>query len=218
MRQYTKQYIHRLLTKFMDGTTTLEEENILSQYFTQPNIPEEWEEYRLLFAEIEGMRNLPQSLQRKTSHGRRWLYWTAAAAVIVAVLFIITQPQQTGHAGSSPATTALTAKADTTDMLRPEAPNEQPLLDTTALHKQQPVKRKRLRLRKAEPTIHDYDKAYTLIAEVEQEQQAVKQQIAQAKQEITHVQLTAAGFIPVMLEDGTIIYVDEPKEYFAYEE
>lgn len=75
-----------------------------------------------------------------------------------------------------------------------------------------------LRLRKPEPTIHDYDKAYTLMAEVEQEQEAVRQQIEQAKQEITRTQLITAGFVPVMLEDGTIIYVEEPKEYFAYEE
>ena len=191
MRQYTKEYLHSLLTKFMDGTTTLEEEDILNQYFTQGNVPAEWEEYRLLFAELEGMK--PQR------HRKRWIGWSAAAVVGTAVLSVamLWQPAQ-----QSP---TLTAKADTTIVLRPEAPNEQPLPDTTAL-------------RKPEPTIHDYDKAYTLMAEVEQEQEAVRQQIEQAKQEITRTQLITAGFVPVMLEDGTIIYVEEPKEYFAYEE
>lgn len=204
MRQYTKEYLHRLLTKFMDGTTTLEEEDILNQYFTQGQVPAEWEEYRLLFAELEGMK--PQR------HRKRWIGWSAAAVVGTAVLSVamLWQPAQ-----QSP---TLTAKADTTIVLRPEAPNEQPLPDTTALRKQQPAKRKRPRLRKPEPTIHDYDKAYTLMAEVEQEQEAVRQQIEQAKQEITRTQLITAGFVPVMLEDGTIIYVEEPKEYFAYEE
>ena len=204
MIQYTKEYIHSLLTKFMDGTTTLEEEDILSQYFTQGDVPADWEEYRLLFAELEGMK--PQK------HRKRWMGWSAAAVVATAVLSVamLWQPSQ-----QSP---TLTAKADTTTVLRPEAPNEQPLPDTTALRKPQPVKQQRPRLRKAEPTIHDYDKAYTLMAEVEQEQQAVRQQIEQARQEVAHVQLTAAGFVPVMQEDGTIIYVEEPKEYFAYEE
>lgn len=205
MRQYTKEYIQLLLTEFMDGTTTLEEEDILNQYFTQGNVPAEWEEYRLLFAEMEGMK--PQK------NRKRWIGWSIAAAVVgMAVLSVamLWQP--------SPLPTPLTAKADSTTVLRPEAPNEQPLPDTTALRKQQPVKQKRPRLRKAEPTIHDYDKAYTLMAEVEQEQQAARQQIEQAKQEIAHIQLTAAGFVPVMQEDGTIIYVEEPKEYFAYEE
>lgn len=205
MRQYTKEYIQLLLTEFMDGTTTLEEEDILNQYFTQGNVPEEWEEYRLLFAEMEGMK--PQK------NRKRWIGWSIAAAVVgMAVLSVamLWQPSQ-----QSP---TLTAKADTTTVLRPEAPNEQPLPDTTALRKQQPVKQKRPRLRKPKPTIHDYDKAYTLMAEMEQEQQAVRQQIEQARQEVAHVQLTAAGFVPVMQEDGTIIYVEEPKEYFAYEE
>ncbi|MCR5712348.1 MAG: hypothetical protein K6G46_07865 [Prevotella sp.] len=205
MIQYTKEYIHSLLTKFMDGTTTLEEEDILNQYFTQGNVPAEWEEYRLLFAEMEGMK--PQK------NRKRWIGWSIAAAVVgMAVLSVamLWQPSQ-----QSP---TLTAKADTTTVLRPEAPNEQPLPDTTALRKPQPVKQQRPRLRKPKPTIHDYDKAYTLMAEMEQEQQAVRQQIEQARQEVAHVQLTAAGFVPVMQEDGTIIYVEEPKEYFAYEE
>ena len=205
MIQYTKEYIHSLLTKFMDGTTTLEEEDILSQYFTQGNVPAEWEEYRLLFAEMEGMK--PQK------NRKRWIGWSIAAAVVGMAILPVTMLWQ-----PSPLPTPLTAKADSTTVLRPEAPNEQPLPDTTALRKQQPVKQQRPRLRKAEPTIHDYDKAYTLMAEVEQEQQAARQQIEQAKQEIAHIQLTAAGFVPVTLEDGTVIYVEEPKEYFAYEE
>ena len=205
MRQYTKEYIQLLLTEFMDGTTTLEEEDILNQYFTQGNVPAEWEEYRLLFAEMEGMK--PQK------NRKRWIGWSIAAAVVGMAILSVTMLWQ-----PSPLPTPLTAKADSTTVLRPEAPNEQPLPDTTALRKQQPVKQKRPRLRKAEPTIHDYDKAYTLMAEVEQEQQAVRQQIEQARQEVAHVQLTAAGFVPVMQEDGTIIYVEEPKEYFAYEE
>ncbi len=150
MRQYTKEYIHCLLTKFMDGTTTLEEEDILNQYFTQGNVPAEWEEYRLLFKELEGMK--PQK------HRKHWIGWSAAAVVVTAVLSVamLWQPSQ-----QSP---TLTAKADTTTVLRPEAPNEQPLPDSTALRKQQPIKQQRPRLRKPEPTIHDYDKAYTLMA------------------------------------------------------
>ena len=208
MRQYTKEYIRSLLTKFMDGTTTLEEEDILSHYFTQGDVPKEWEEYRLLFAEIEDMK--PKKAKK------RWLGWSVAAAV-VGVLFTAILSQYTKSVEIQ-SQQQLFVKADTTERLRPEAPNEQPIPDTMALQKLQPTNQKRPRFRKPEPTIHDYDKAYTLMAEVEQEQNAVKQQIEQAEQEITHIRLTAAGFMPVMLEDGTIIYVDEPKEYFAYEE
>ena len=33
MRRYTKEYIGKLLDKYMDGTSTLDEEAILCEYF-----------------------------------------------------------------------------------------------------------------------------------------------------------------------------------------
>ena len=59
MIRYTKEYIGKLLDKYMDGTSTLDEEAILSGYFRGKDIPQEWEDYRQLFQEIEDMR--PQS-------------------------------------------------------------------------------------------------------------------------------------------------------------
>ena len=41
MIRYTKEYIQSLLDKYMDGTTTLEEEDILASYFRGNNIPQE---------------------------------------------------------------------------------------------------------------------------------------------------------------------------------
>ena len=55
MIQYTKEYIAKLLDKYMDGTSTLDEETILSQYFRGKNIPEEWLCYKQMFEEIEAM-------------------------------------------------------------------------------------------------------------------------------------------------------------------
>ena len=81
-----------------------------------------------------------------------------------------------------------------------------------------PIQTKKRRLRKVEPTIHDIDKSYTLMAEAEQAQREADQQIAQYQQEIIEAQLAAYGFIPVKQEDGTIIYINEQSEYIAYEE
>lgn len=55
MKQYTKAYIQLLLNKFMDGTTTLDEEDVLHDYFTHGKVPAEWALYEQLFAEIESM-------------------------------------------------------------------------------------------------------------------------------------------------------------------
>ncbi len=207
MIKYTKDYIAKLLDKYVDGTSTLEEEDILSQYFAHESIPAEWEQYRLLFAEIEAMK--PPRAKR------RWLGW--CAAIVVGGILTTTTLSQLSPT-TAPPTAPLTAKADTTVVLRPEAPNEQPIPDTMALQKLRPVQQQRKRQRKQEPTIHDYDKAYALMAQAKQKQMDVERQIAQAEQEIVEAQLAAYGYIPVMQEDGTIIYINEQTELIAYEE
>ena len=90
MTQYTKAYIGRLLDKFMEGTSTLEEEDILSQYFSQNQAPTEWEQYRLLFAELEAMK--PTAKPK-----RRWMTWSADAAVVAGVVYMtVSSPQARG--------------------------------------------------------------------------------------------------------------------------
>lgn len=202
MTQYTKAYISKLLDKYMDGTSTLEEEAILTQYFTHEQVPIEWEQYRLLFAEIEAMK--PTSQPK-----RHWLRWTAIAAIIAGVIYMAVPSPKAEYSQ----TKTLVAQADSSTTLT-VAP------DTTIRQKEepQPIRTKRRRMRKLEPTIHDYDKAYALMAEAKQKQMDVERQIAQAEQEVIEAQLAAYGYIPVMQEDGTIIYINEQTELIAYEE
>ena len=201
MIHYTKAYIQVLLDKYMDGTTTLEEEDILASYFRGKDVPQEWEDYRQMFQEIEAMKPQPEIR-------RRWMGWSVAAAVAVAgVLYLAIPSQQAGQ----PQTTPLVAQADTT---------KESCSPDSSLHKVevQPIQSKKRRMRKTEPTIHDYDKAYTLMAEAEQERQEAERQIELAQQEIIKAQLAAYGYIPVMQEDGTIIYINEQTNDIAYEE
>lgn len=203
MIQYTKAYIEGLLDKFMTGISTLEEEDILSQYFAQDTIPAEWEQYRLLFAELEAMK--PSAKPK-----RRWIGWSVAAAAVVAgVLYLAIPSHREGQVEDQP----LMVQTDTTT-----TPQAKP--DTTSLQKEevQPVQIKKLRLRKPKPTMTDYDKAYTLMAEAEREKRNVEMELEQAQQEVLEAQLAAYGYIPVMQEDGTIIYINEQTNYIAYEE
>ena len=202
MIQYTKAYIEALLEKFMAGTSTLKEEDILSQYFAQADIPAEWEQYRLLFAELEAMKP-------ETKTKRRWTGRVAAAAIVVGILYMANPSPQV----EKPQTPPLVAQADTTV-------TEAVVPDTTIQQKEepQPIQTKKRRLRKQEPTIHDYDKAYALIAQAEQERMEAERQIEQAQLEAIEAHLAAYGYIPVMQEDGTIIYINEQTNYIAYEE
>ena len=208
MIQYTKEVIAKLLDKYMDGTSTLDEEAILAQYFKGQNIPKEWLCYQQMFEEIEAM--VPQPKTRK-----RWAIWSIAAAAIVAgVLYLAVSPRQTGFVPTEP----LTAQADTTSQQTIAPADTVTAQPAQTAEPQQPVKTKKRSLRKSEPTIHDYDKAYALMAEAKQRQRNVERQIAQAEQEIIKAQLAAYGYIPVMQEDGTIIYINEQTEFIAYEE
>jgi hypothetical protein len=192
MIKYTKDYIAKLLDKYMDGTSTLEEEDILADYFRGQDIPQEWADYQQLFQEIEAMK--PQSKVRK-----RWIGWSVAASV--AVLFITMMWQQTRQPNTEQTSAVLTAKADTVSSSRVEQKT-----DTATFQKvqPQPVQTKKRRLRKPKPTMTDIDKTYALMAE--------------AEQEVIEAQLAAHGYIPVMEEDGTIIYIHEQKELLSYEE
>ena len=203
MIQYTKEHIGRLLDKFMEGTSTLEEENILSQYFAQDQIPAEWEEYRLLFAEFEAMKS-----QSSAKPKRRWIGWSVAAAIVAGILYIAIP-----SAHQEDGTNQLVAEADTTSTQVPV----EALSDSAPKPIEQilPIQTKKRRLRKTEPTIHDIDKAYVLMA---QELQEAEQQMAQCQQELVEAQLAAYGYIPITQEDGTTIYINEQNELIAYEE
>ncbi|MBQ9286106.1 MAG: hypothetical protein IJ209_07495 [Bacteroidaceae bacterium] len=49
-RQYDKQDIAQLLSKFMAGSTRLDEEQVLAEYFRTHEVAEDWEEYKEMFA------------------------------------------------------------------------------------------------------------------------------------------------------------------------
>ena len=208
MIRYTKAYIKDLLDKYMDGTSTLEEEDILADYFRGKNIPQEWEDYRLLFQEIEAMKPQP-----KTS--KRWIGWSVAAAIVAGILYVAVPRQQTIHQQADP----LMAQSDTIVQSSEQAPIEL-APDTMPKQKEQvqPIQSKKRSIRKLKPTMHDYDKAYALMAQAEQEQRDVELQLEQAQQEIIEAHLAAYGFIPVKQEDGTIIYINEQTNDIAYEE
>jgi hypothetical protein len=208
MIRYTKTYIKDLLDKYMDGTSTLEEEDILANYFRGKDIPQEWEDYRLLFQEIEAMKPQPKA-------NKRWIGWSVVAAIVVGVLYVALPRQQTIHQQAD----SLIAQSDTIVQSSEKAPIE--LTPDTMLKQKeqvQPVQPKKRRIRKLEPTIHDIDKAYALMAQAEQEQREVERQLEQVQQEVIEAHLAAYGFIPVKQEDGTIVYINEQTNYIAYEE
>ena len=130
---------------------------------------------------------------------KRWIGWSVAASV--AVLFIAIMWQQTEQPHTEQTSAILTAKADTVSSSQVEQKTDSATFQKV---QPQPVQTKKRRLRKPKPTMTDIDKTYALMAE--------------AEQEVIEAQLAAHGYIPVMQEDGTIIYIHEQTELLSYEE
>lgn len=221
MKRYTKEYIEKLLAKYMDGTTTLDEEDTLAQYFRHQEVPREWEEYRLLFQEIDAMKPVSPEIAEtepkiveidRENRRKRWMGWGVAAAVVAGILYFAIPPKQIEP------TAPLTAKVDTvTTVVQPEIHSSEMKIDTISPQKS-PVESPKRSRRKPRPTMLDHDKAYVLMAQAEQGAREVEHQLAQCEEEIIRAQLAACGYIPVRQEDGTIIYINEQENLIAYEE
>lgn len=95
--KYSREYIERLLGKFVDGLTTELEEQQLAEYFdTADDIPTEWQVYKEMFrsfktddynfsnAELDAMLTQP----KPALHIWRWVAVVACAAVVVAFVAI----------------------------------------------------------------------------------------------------------------------------------
>lgn len=86
-----KEYIQKLLNKYMSAETTKEEEQLLSDYFSSHrDIPAEWQDYSILFRGIKQYEPIAT-----VSHRSVVLKWSAAAAVITVIfgtgLFLMRQ-------------------------------------------------------------------------------------------------------------------------------
>ena len=218
MIHYTKEYIGQLLERYMEGTSTLEEEDIIASYLKGDDVPQEWEVYREMFQEIEDMQPA-----NTTKRNKRWVIWGIAAAITIAfVAFISVQLHERLHQSVTP----LMVKTDSTSVKR-EAEMEKPKPDTIQQNRKQvqPVKTKKGSLRKPEPTIDDYAKAYALMAEAERQQQEEERQIAEIEMQIQQDEMLSIqllmeemGYVAVKHEDGTIYYINENEKDIAYEE
>ena len=209
MTKYRKDYIAKLLDRYMDGTSTLDEEEILADYFRRESVPEEWEDYRQLFSEIAAMKP-------KRQEGRR-AFWAVAAAAVAGLLYMAIPTKQVGL---QPDGAALTAKTDTARILQPRETDMEQKGDSAAIMRNEPrpMQSRKRRLRKTETATDDYAKTYTLMAEAAKGLQKAEEQIAQCRQELTEARLLALGYVPVEQEDGTILYINEQTKYLAYEE
>ena len=94
--------IKTLMKQFFEGSTTLKEERMLRNYFSNSeNIPDEYHQYRPLFAYYQKAQEdkFPKKKRSKTTS-----FWYAAAAASVALIIYFTIPIPTQNPNTLSAT------------------------------------------------------------------------------------------------------------------
>lgn len=99
-----QQDIHQLIERFLDAETTLEEETLLYEFFSQDVIPSELEPYREMFIDLGSLKGneeksainifdeeketvgMPNVIDIKPKIRNRWKYFGVAASI--AALFV----------------------------------------------------------------------------------------------------------------------------------
>ncbi len=225
MKPYSRHQIEALLDKFMAGKTTIEEESLLSQYFSSAHdVPAEWEDYKALFGYIDrGLEGdlLPES--SSPSH-RKWLWWVpaAVAAAIVAFVFgfkVLNKPETTQPISppiiaqkAEPKEVTIDHKTDTHHEVVTESSDN----NTRAHNKAESVAIKQQpRKQKHSMDVSHHETQTNLIAQNErllQENGRLQRELEELNQQAIIIDMEAMGYKAVTDEDGTISYVDMQQE------
>ncbi len=203
--RYTKEYIARLLNRFMEGATTIEEERLLADYFRKTeHVTEEWSDYRRMFDWFsEGMP------MKKTAPRRRWWPWAAAAAVITAIIIAFSIPgKETPQVAQQTAPSAPSAPVIQTQ-IQPE-PSVEPT-KKLAIHK---PKQKKTSPKKEKVTEEPQLAANLNPAVVQRllEEDALYEAVRH--EQMTQLvnfdaQMQAQGYQRLLLDDGNIVYTQQ---------
>jgi hypothetical protein len=94
--------INKLLQKYLEGETTLEEEKSLKVYFSSGDVAPELKEYQALFGYFEAEREQVPTEKTQVSQRRKYYSWfgVAASIAIVAGLFLFKPAQKPADYGT----------------------------------------------------------------------------------------------------------------------
>lgn len=213
MTKYTKEHIEQLLSRFMDGTSILEEEDVLSHYFlSEKNIPDEWLPYRDMFRELEKMKNDDRN-EKAISHAQnysfsRYLKIAAVALLLIGLgtlLFSIFEEKPKVAVSEQPKATLDTVIQQT--VAKPQLLTQTPPEPAKQKAKQKTVRQKG---RKITKTVKDADVIRQLESENAQlkaQLEAAQKEIEQIREQIIITEMQARGFQAVYQEDGSIQFV-----------
>ncbi|MBO7103633.1 MAG: hypothetical protein J6W02_08105 [Bacteroidaceae bacterium] len=222
MKTYSKEHIEQLLTRFMEGTSTLEEEDLLARYFkNEKHLPEAWKPYREMFAMFDAERDKINT----TSMPKRKLlltwHWTAAATITLLALVgvrLCNHEDKVAPLAEHTTEAMETKQVETEPVVLPyqlelnekvELAVLPPAEASKALSKPKP--KKVVPVQKRHMTKEEVEEAIRILAE---ENARLKAQLDSAQREINEVrrqvmmaEMQACGYLPVYQEDGSVEFV-----------
>lgn len=87
MKEHDEHEMERLVDRFFNGETTLDEEKTLYRYFAQSSLPPHLERYRKLFADFSVMSGVP-AVERKSVSKVLWRAVAGVAAVVAVIICV----------------------------------------------------------------------------------------------------------------------------------
>ena len=222
MKTYSKEHIEQLLTRFMEGTSTLEEEDLLARYFKEEkHLPEAWKAYREMFAMFDAERDkVNTSSMPKRKRQLPW-YWTVAAAITLLALVGIrlwNHEDEEVPLAVQKTETVEKIQVETEPVVLPSQLElkekvELAVLPQTETSKKlsKPKPKKVAPVQKRQMTREEVEEAIRILAE---ENARLKAQLDSAQREINEVrrqvmmaEMQACGYLPVYQEDGSVEFV-----------
>ena len=210
MKRYSQQQIQDLLDKFMNGLTTLEEEAALTDYFRTHEVPQEWEDYRLMFGYfdrgMEGDLLSPHAASQQSSRliGRRWWGIVAAAAIAAVIVSFTLFHQPVSTPSSQPPTIVENEIVDTPVVTIPPTVEMQQL---ATANPSKPVARTK--------SVTRTERTRRLLAQnakLAQENERLQRELEDLKRRAFIIDLEASGFRAIQDEDGSIVLIDLEQE------
>ena len=210
MKRYPHQQIEGLLDKFMNGQTSVEEETLLADYFRTQEVPQEWEDYRLMFTYFDrGMEGdlIPASETSKPLPlltKRHWWGIAAAAAItaVIASLTVLHNPESTI---SQPSAIVKTQPVDTPVDVVPEVEMQQLAFESPASPKSASRSHAKVTSSRTRRLQNQND---SLRAETER----LQRELADLKRRAFIIDMEANGYKTVLNEDGRIVLIDMEQE------
>lgn len=79
--------IERLITKYLNATTTLQEENVLRRYFTSKNVAPHLQQYRVLFEYFKQSKTeiFTHNIELKSNRKKHFKWLSVAASVVLLI-------------------------------------------------------------------------------------------------------------------------------------